>query len=142
MVFLIYVLNSGGGVVGYVLAGRRSLQSDEKPQIGRIVLFRGALIFLFIVFASLASYAAVFAAAIWMLMGLAYALYYVLTLLLSMERIPAGQAGLFNVLVSVGAACGSFLGPFLAQTVGFMYQFLTAGILFCVAYVAFRIFSR
>lgn len=142
VVFMIYVLNSGGGVVGHVLAGRRSLQREEKTEIGRIVLFRSALVFLFIVFASLALYTAVFAAAIWMLMGLAYALYYILTLSLSMELIPAGQAGLFNVLVSVGAACGSFLGPFFAQTVGFMYQFLTAGIIFCIAYVAFRIFSR
>ena len=142
MVFMVYVLNSGGSVVGHFLAGRRSLQLEEKTKIRRIVLFRSALVFMFIVFASLSSYTAVFAAAILILMGLAYAMYYTLTISLSMELIPAGKAGLFNVLVSLGAACGSFLGPFFAQTLGFMYQFLTAGIIFCIAYVAFKIFSR
>ena len=142
MVFIIYMLNSGGTVAGHLLASRRSLQLEEKTRIGRIVLFRSALVFMFIVFVSLSSYTAVFAAATLILMGLAYAMYYTLTLSLSMELIPAGKAGLFNVLVSVGAACGSLLGPFLAQTLGFTYQFLTAGIIFSIAYVAFKIFSR
>jgi len=141
MVFMIYVLNAGGGVAGYFLASRRSLRLEEKTRMRRIVLFRSALVFMFIVFASVSSYTALFATAILILMGFAYAVYYIFTLSLSMELIPAGKAGLFNVLVSIGAACGSFLGPFFAQTLGFMYQFLTAGVIFCVAYVAFKIFS-
>ena len=140
-VFMIYMLNAGGGVAGYFLAGRRSLQLEEKTQMRRIVLFRSALAFLLVLFAQMSSYTAVFATTILILMGFTYALYYIFTLSLSMELIPAGKAGLFNVLVSIGAACGSFLGPFLAQTLGFMYQFLAAGIIFFIAYVAFRIFS-
>ncbi len=140
-IFMIYMLNAGGGVAGYFLAGRRSLHLEEKTQMKRIVLFRSVLVFMLMVFVLLSSYTAVFATTILILMGFAYALYYIFTLSLSMELIPAGKAGLFNVLVSIGAACGSFLGPFLAQTLGFMYQFLTAGIIFCIAYVAFRIFS-
>jgi len=140
-VFMIYMLNAGGGVAGYFLAGRRSLQLEEKTQMRRIVLFRSALAFMLVVFAQMSSYTAVFATTILILMGFTYALYYIFTLSLSMELIPAGKAGLFNVFVSIGAACGSFLGPFLAQTLGFMYQFLAAGIIFSIAYVAFRIFS-
>jgi MFS family permease len=142
MVFMIFVLNSGGIVAGHFLAGSKSLQLEEKTKIRRIVLFRSALVFMFIVFASLSSYTAVFAAAILILMGLAYAMYYTFTLSLSMELIPAGKAGLFNVLIGIGAACGSLLGPFFAQTLGFMYQFLAAGIIFCIAYVTFVIFSQ
>lgn len=140
-VFMIYMLNASGGVAGYFLAGRRSLQLEEKTQMRRIVLFRSALAFMLVVFAQMSSYTAVFATTILILMGFTYALYYIFTLSLSMELIPAGKAGLFNVFVSIGAACGSFLGPFLAQTLGFMYQFLAAGIIFFIAYVAFRIFS-
>lgn len=58
-----------------------------------------------------------------------------------MELIPAGKAGLFNVFVGIGGACGSFAGPFIAQMFGFAYVFLIAGVIFLFAYVAFKIFS-
>jgi MFS-type transporter involved in bile tolerance (Atg22 family) len=58
---------------------------------------------------------------------------------LSMELIPAGRTGIFDVLVSLGAAFGSFLGPLLAETLGFLPQFLIASAIFFLAYVALRI---
>ncbi|MGQ9551400.1 MAG: MFS transporter [Candidatus Bathycorpusculaceae bacterium] len=139
-IFVIYILNSCGGVLGYFLAIRHSVQLEEKVLIRRITLFRGALVFLLIVFAQIFAYAAILAAAVLILMGFAYALYFVYTLSLSMELIPAGKAGLFNVLISVGGACGSFLGPFIAQILGFNYLFLIAGGIFILAYITF-IFS-
>jgi MFS family permease len=75
-----------------------------------------------------------------MLMGFAYALFLVHTLSLSMELIPAGRAGLFNVLVGVGGACGSFIGPYIAQTFSFFSIFVTAGIIFLITYVTFKVF--
>jgi predicted MFS family arabinose efflux permease len=74
-------------------------------------------------------------------MGFAYAIFLVQTLSLSMEIIPAGKAGLFNVLLGIGGASGSFLGPYIAQTLGFAYIFLIAGLIFFSAYVAFKIFA-
>jgi len=38
-----------------------------------------------------------------------------------MELMPEGKAGLFNVLVNIGGAFGSFIGPFIAQTTSFIY---------------------
>jgi hypothetical protein len=76
-----------------------------------------------------------------MLMGFAYALFLVYTLSLSMELIPAGKAGLFNVLVGIGGACGSFIGPYIAQTFGFLFAFATAGAVFLLAAIAFQIFT-
>jgi len=75
------------------------------------------------------------------LMGFAYALYHVYTLSLSMELIPAGKAGLFDVLVSLGGAGGAFLGPFIAQTFGFVNVFFLSGVTFFLAYAAFRLSS-
>jgi len=140
LVFAIYVLNSGGGVVGYFLASGRSSQT-EKSHISRIVIFRSMLTLLLMAVTQTPVYGVVLAAVILILMGFAYALFLVFTLSLSMELIPAGKAGLFNVLVSIGGACGSFIGPFLAQTLGFIYIFLTAGIVFFLAYMAFKIFK-
>jgi hypothetical protein len=74
-------------------------------------------------------------------MGFAYAMFLVRTLSLSMELIPAGKAGLFNVLTGVGGACGSFIGPYIAQTLGFTYVFVMASALFLLSYVAFEIFA-
>jgi hypothetical protein len=58
--------------------------------------------------------------------------------------IPAKKSGLFNVLIGVGGAFGSFIGPFIAQTFGGMFGFfcvfVTAGIIFLFAYIFFRLF--
>jgi len=140
MVFVVYMLNSGGAVAGYFLAGK-STRAEEKTHVQRIVLFRGALVLLMVAFVQFAVYPTLASAAILVLMGFAYALYYVFTLSLSMELIPAGRTGLFDVLVSIGGACGSFLGPFLAQMFGFLPQFLIASVIFFIAYLVFKVFT-
>jgi hypothetical protein len=94
-----------------------------------------------VAFVQIAVHPTLSAAIILILMGFAYAPYYVITLSLSMGLIPAGRTGLFDVPISVGGACGSFLGPLLAQTVGFLPQFLAASAIFFSAYVILRLFS-
>jgi hypothetical protein len=141
VVFAIYVLNSGGAITGYALAGRRSDPSAGKPNLRRIVLSRGFLAFAFIAALNLSAIAEVGSAtALLMSMGFLYAMFIVSTLSLSMELIPAGKSGLFNVLIGVGGAFGSFIGPFIAQGFGFFTVFITAGVIFLLAYVAFKIF--
>jgi hypothetical protein len=71
-------------------------------------------------------------------MAFAYSMFLIYTLSLSMELLPAGKAGLFNVLVGIGGACGSLVGPFIAQAFGFFYVFMAAGVAFFLAYVAFK----
>jgi MFS family permease len=141
MVFMIYMLNSGGSIAGYFFAGKRTMHTEEKVQMRRIVLFRGIIIFSLAALVQIAVYPTLSAAVILVLMGFAYALYYVFTLSLSMELIPTGRTGLFDFLVSTGGACGSFLGLFLAQMLGFLAQFLIASRIFFLAYLTFRVFS-
>jgi MFS family permease len=141
MVFMVYMLSSGGAVAGYFIAGKSTMHTDEKAHVRRIVLFRSILVFLLVALVQFAVYPTLAAAITLILMGFAYALYYVFTLSLSMELIPAGKTGLFDVLVSAGGACGSFLGPFLAQMLGFLPQFLIASVIFFLSYVIFRVFS-
>ena len=141
IVFAIYVLNSGVGVLGYFMAGRISSQTTEKSHLGKTVIFRSLLAFLLMAITSVPEHTAVLAAVILILMGFAYAFFQVFTLSLSMELIPAGKAGLFNALVGIGSAFGNFIGPFIAQTSGFISVFLTAGIIFFLAYIAFKIFT-
>ena len=140
LVFAIFVLNSGGGVVGYFLAGSRSGQTTGKSRVARIVLLRSVLAFLLMAILQTSTYSVVLVTSILILMGFAYALFLVHTLSLSMELIPAGRAGLFNVLVGVGGACGSFIGPYIAQTFSFFSIFVTAGIIFLITYVTFKVF--
>jgi len=140
IVFAIFVLNSGGGVAGYFIAGRLSRPEAGKANIGKVVIFRCLLAFL-LIWATMTAYNVVFATTILILMGFAYAVFLVYTLSLSMEIIPAGKTGMFNVLVGIGGACGSFIGPFLAQTFGFQYVFLTSGLIFFLTYISFKIFT-
>ena len=74
-------------------------------------------------------------------LGFAYAFYYILTLSLSMELIPAGKSGLFDGLGGLGAASGSFRGPFLAETLGVLPQFLIAGFIFFLAFIVLKVFT-
>ena len=140
LVFAIFVLNSGGAIAGYAFAGSRSSDSAGKRHLSKLVLFRGFLTFLLILVLQVAAYAVTFVTGILILMGFAYAMFLVYTLSLSMELIPAGKAGLFNVLMGLGSAIGAFMGPFIAQRFGFLAVFVTALTIFVVAYVAFRIF--
>jgi MFS family permease len=144
LVFAIFVLNSGGAVAGYFFAGKRSSGRTGRANFGRIVVFRSLLAFLLTVAVQITLYNVALVTAILILMGFAYAIFLVSTLSLSMELIPAGKAGLFNVLIGIGGACGSFIGPFIAQAFessGFIYVFITSGFLFLASYVAFRIYA-
>jgi predicted MFS family arabinose efflux permease len=141
VVFAIFVLNSGGGLLGYSLAGRRSQQMTGKTNVSRIMLFRSFLAFLLIVALQATVYNVLLAAVILIMMGFAYALFLVYTLSMSMELIPAGKAGLFNVLIGIGGACGSYVGPFIAQTFDFFHVFITSSAIFLLAYIAFKLFT-
>lgn len=141
LVFAIFVLNSGGGVLGYVLAHQRSEQSMTKSSTGRLVLLRGVFAFILILAFQVSALSSVgLATIVLIILGFLNAIFMVNMLSLSMETIPAGKAGLFNVLIGVGGAGGSFLGPLIAQYFGFSTVFLVSGIVFLMAYIAFKIF--
>jgi hypothetical protein len=140
IVFAVFILNSCGEVAGYLVAGTRSNQLTAKANISRTVIIRSLLAFLLIAVSHIPSYAIILATTILILMGFVNSIFQIYTLSLSMEILPAGKAGLFNVLVGIGGACGSFIGLFIAQTFGFLHVFIAAGITFSSAYVAFKIF--
>jgi len=73
-----------------------------------------------------------------MVMGVAYGLFLISTLSLSMELIPEGKAGAFNALVGLGGALGCLLGTYTAENYGFLILFLVASIGFFLSYIAFQ----
>lgn len=141
IIFFVYMLNSGGAMLGYLVAGRRSPYSNAKTQMRRIVLFRSVLIFSLVAVVDLVASPMVFAGIILVALGFAYAVYYILTLALSMELVPQGKNAVFDVLVGLGAATGSFLGPYLAGVSGFVSTFLVAGGLFFLAFLIIWLFT-
>lgn len=141
LIFALYALNSTGSVLGYFLACRNSGRSEEKSALKRIAIYRSILTFLLMVNVQPFALRVTLATAILTLMGFIYALFLVYTLALSMELLPEGKAGVFNALVGVGGAAGSFIGPFLAEKFGFHYVFLTSGIIFFFSYISFKIFN-
>jgi MFS family permease len=141
LIFMIYTLNSAGAMAGYFFSGAKAASPDAKKHMRRMVLLRSVLVFSLVAAVQFAVYPTILAAVILVSMGFAYAFYHILTLSLSMELVPAGRAGLFDVLVSIGAAFGSFLGPLIAQMMGFLLQFLIASAFFFLAYLILKIFS-
>jgi MFS family permease len=141
MVFMVYMLSSSGAVAGYFFAGKRASSPEAKTHMQRTVLLRSILVFSLVAIVEFSISTSILASVILVFMGFAYAVYYILTLSLSMELIPSGRTGLFDVLVGIGAAAGSFLGPLFAELMGFLPQFLIASAVFFLAYVVLKIFS-
>jgi len=143
LVFGIFVFNTFGGFLGYVLAGRSTQQLNSRTVVKRANLLRGLLSLLLI---STVVWFSVFtltlATMVLMLMGVAYGFFLISTLSLSMELIPEGKAGLFNAVIGFGGALGSFLGTYMAEKYGFLVLFFVASIGFLLSYMAFRTYAE
>ncbi len=140
-VYVAYLLNSVGATVGYFFIRGRARSMDIRKQMPRFVLVRSLLVFMLVAVVQFAFSPNFLTGVLLVFIGLSYAMYYILMLSLSMELIPAGKSGIFDVLVGLGAAVGSFLGPFLAENLNYLPTFLIAAVVFFCAYVALKLFS-
>lgn len=141
MIYVTYILCSIGATFGYFIVGRRASTMNIRKQMPRFILFRSLLIFLLVAVAQFAISPTLMSGIILALLGFAYGVYYILMLSLSMELIPDGKAGLFDVLVGCGTAVGAFLGPYLAETIAFYPTFMIAAVIFFLAFIAIKIFT-
>jgi len=105
------------------------------------VLFRGLLILMLVGIIQFAISPTIMTGVLLIFIGFAYAMYYIMMLSLSMELIPEGKSGFFDGLVGLGAAVGSFLGPFMAENLNYLPTFLVAAVIFFFAFVALKLFS-
>lgn len=137
MIYALFCLNSAGGFIGYFLMNRLSL-SLGKRTLYKIATLRGVLSFLLIAVRFTSEYGVTLIAAILFLLGLAYTVFHILSLSLSMEILPEKMAGIFNVIAGLGEASGSFMGSFIAEKLGFMYLFLGAGLTFFTSCVILK----
>ncbi len=141
MVYITYILTSIGATAGYFFISRRARAMDIRKQMPRFVLLRSLLIFALIGVVEFALIPNFVIGAIFLLLGFAYAMYYIMMLSLSMELIPQGKSGFFDGLVGLGTAVGSFLGPFLAENLNYMPTFLVAAVVFLFAFLMLKLFS-
>ena len=141
MVYVAYILNSIGATIGYFLIRNRARSMDLRKQMPRFVLFRSLLIFLLVGVIQLAISPTITTGIILVFLGFAYAMYYIMMISLSMELIPEGKTGFFDGLVGLGAAVGSFLGPYLAENLSYVPTFLIAALAFFCAFLILKIFA-
>jgi MFS family permease len=140
-IYVLYALNSSGAMIGYFFISNRARHMNVNRQMPRFVLLRGLLVFFAMAIVEYSFFASVLTGLLLLLLGFSYAAYFILMLSLSMERIPNGKSGVFDVLVGLGTALGSFLGPFFAEKISYIPTFLIAGSIFLLAFVSLRINS-
>jgi MFS family permease len=138
-VYLAYILNSVGAMIGYFLIRRQARSMDIKKQMPRFILIRSLLVFALAGVVSLAVAPTLLTCVILVCLGFAYGMYYIMMISLSMEIIPQGKAGLFDGMVSLGAGIGAFMGPFIAQNMNYIPTFIITAVLFLAAYAALKI---
>jgi MFS family permease len=141
MVYVAYILNSIGATIGYFLIRNRARSMNLRKQMPRYVLFRSLLIFLLVGAIQLAISPTITTGIFLVFLGFAYAMYYIMMISLSMELIPQGKTGFFDGLVGLGAAVGSFLGPYLAENLSYVPTFLIAAFAFFCAFLILKIFA-
>jgi MFS family permease len=140
-VYVAYILNSVGATVGYFLIRGRARSMDIRKQMPRFVLLRSLLVFALVGVIQFAIAPNILTGLLLVFLGFAYAMFFIMMLSLSMELIPAGKSGVFDVLVGLGAAFGSFLGPYLAETLNYVPTFLIAAVIFLLAFFMLKLFS-
>jgi MFS family permease len=138
-VYVAYILNSVGATIGYFLISRRARSMDIRKQMPRFVFIRSLLIFLLIGVIQLAFSPTIMTLVILVFIGFAYAMYYIMMISISMELIPEGKSGFFDGLVGLGAAAGSFLGPFFAENFNYLPTFLVAAVVFFLAFLTLKL---
>jgi MFS family permease len=138
MVYLSYIFTSIGATTGYFFISGRARSMDTRKQMSRYVLYRSLLIFALIGLIQLAFYPTLMTFLILVFLGFCFAVYYILMLSISMELIPAGKSGLFDGLVGLGTALGSFLGPYLASTYNYLPTYFIAAVLFLLAFITIK----
>jgi predicted MFS family arabinose efflux permease len=145
-VYLAYILNSVGATIGYFLIRQKARSIDTRRQMPRYILIRSLLVFALVGVISFAFQPTIITCMLLICLGFAYAMYYIMMISLSMEIIPEGKAGLFDGMVSLGAAMGAFLGPFLVTRFSYLPShfsylpiFIITAVLFLVAFLALKI---
>jgi MFS family permease len=138
MAYIGSIFTSIGATVGYLFISGRARSMDTHKQMSRCVLFRSVLLFALIGVIQLAIFPSALTFLVLIFLGFAFAIYYILMISVSMELIPAGKSGLFDGLVSLGTALGSFLGPYLANTYNFLPTYFIAALLFLLAFLSIK----
>ncbi|MCL2643136.1 MAG: MFS transporter [Candidatus Bathyarchaeota archaeon] len=138
MVYIGYIFTSIGATIGYFFISGRARSMDIRKQMPRYVLYRSLLIFALIGIIQLVIYPTLMTFLFLIFLGFSFAVYYILMLSISMELIPAGKSGLFDGLVGLGTALGSFLGPYLASTYNYLPTYAIAAVLFLLAYISLK----
>jgi len=140
-VFGIFMLNTSGSLIGYFLSARMS-QPDDRAVVKKAALARALLLLILLCAVWLALLPLELSCLALLVLGVTYGFFFVSILSLSMELIPEGKAGVFNVLTGLGGAAGCLLGPFLAENFGFPILFLISAIGFSLSYAIFRTLNR
>jgi len=139
MVYIGYIFTSIGATVGYFFISGRARSMNIRKQMPRYVLYRSLLVFALIGIIQVAFYPTLMSFLILIFLGFCFAVYYILMLSISMELIPAGKSGLFDGLVGLGVALGSFLGPYLVNTYSYVPTYFVAAVLFLLAFITIKI---
>jgi len=136
-VFGAFMLNTSGSLIGYFLSARKT-QSDDRATVKKTTLARTIFMLIFLSAVWLAILPLELSILALLVMGVTYGFFLISILSLSMELIPEGKAGLFNLLTGLGGAAGCLLGPYIAENFGFPALFLVSVVGFFLSYAEFR----
>jgi len=142
IIFGLFLLNSLGCLFGYAFTLRNHHNLNSTESLRKATLFRSLLMLSAFLIGGLPFFGAItLSIAALVSMGIAYAFYSICVLSISMDIIPKGRVGLFSALIGVGSAIGCFIGPVIAENLGFQPIFLISSFFCLLSFLAFRQFK-
>lgn len=131
-IYALFCINTTGSLIGYFLLSK--LQCSGIKTLYRMSGIRCALTLSLIAIEGISGYGVIIPLALVLfLLGLAYAVFHILSLSISMELLPENMVGMFNVVTGLGEAFGSLIGSITAEKLGFTSLFLITGLVFLTA---------
>lgn len=134
-VYALFCINSAGSLIGYFLT---LILPSEIKILCKMSALRCILALFLITVKGMAYQGVIFSSLILFFIGLAHAIFHILSLSISMEALSEKMAGMFNVVAGLGEAFGSFIGPLIAEKLGFTYLFVSACLTFFTAYLTLK----
>ncbi|MEM1515268.1 MAG: MFS transporter [Candidatus Bathyarchaeia archaeon] len=133
MVYALFCISTTGSLIGYFLLLK--LRYTGTKTLYKVSGVRCALtLSLIAIKGGISGYGVIIPLTLVLfLLGLAHAIFHILSLSISMELLPENMVGMFNVVTGLGEAFGSLMGPMIAEKLGFTGLFLITGLVFFTA---------
>lgn len=137
VVFALYILHNGMNAFSYPWAQKLILRIGHRPVLGLALFVRAVIFPLFALLSAIPGLRFVLVPVFFLLTGVTWAFFQLAGTAIVSRLAPVGNKGeamgIYNALLGLSTVCGSLIGGYLADRLGYAAAFSAAGALILIA---------